>query len=159
METDDGDFRLMLAKAGDLARRMVDQHGMTAPFAVVVLPDGSSRIIGVESREKSPRLVALMDGLVAALRRQAPRRGYRAVAICSTGYATCVETGETARAILIGMESRCGDARAVAIPYSRGLYDSYVYHDAVEQPGRPVVFVPCDAETTPFLKQSRRKEA
>lgn len=77
---------------------------------------------------------------MAALRSEPRRSSLRAVAVCATGYAACPETGEQSRAILISFESSSGEARTVAIPYVRGLMDSVVYHEAIEQPGRLVVF-------------------
>jgi hypothetical protein len=151
-----GDFAAMLEAATDLSQRMVDLHGITVPFAVVVLPDGTARIIGVDSREDAPRIVELVHGLVVTLRRQARERGYRAAAICSSGYASRPETGESARAILIEMETPDGKARAIALPYSRGLFGSYVYHEPVEQPCRAVIFAPEDAPTSPWMQVSRR---
>ena len=108
---------------------------------MVVLQEGTLRTIGVESSAKEgTRTVDLVAGLVEALRSEPKRKSFRAAALCATGYATRPETKETARAILIGLESEEGRARPVAIPYSRGLYGSVVYHGALEQPGIPVIF-------------------
>jgi hypothetical protein len=135
------DFAKLLAAAQDLARKMVSEHGISPPFAVVALRDGTTRTIGVESRtEGSPRLGDLYNGLVASLRSPERRRDFRAVALCATGYASNPATGEQARAILITLEDDSDRAKTVAIPFSRGLLDSVVFHDPMEQPGRPLIF-------------------
>lgn len=84
----------------------------------------------------------LMSYLLDARRREAGRQQYRAVAICATGYATQPETGEQARAMIVNLEDWPGEAQTVAIPFSKGLYGSVVYHDRIVQPGRRMVLVP-----------------
>lgn len=158
MAEQSSDFDTMLTIASELARKMVDQFGMAAPFAVVVHEDGTTRTIAAESKERSPRIVELVDGLMRWLRKEAPVRGFRSVLICSTGYAARPATGEQARAILMGMETRDGECRNVAIPFSRGLYGSYVFHEPIEDTGRLIVFAPDDSGPGPWPAVSFRRD-
>jgi hypothetical protein len=114
---------------------------MSPPFAVLLLPDGTTRSVAVQSRtESSPPVVELVDGLVRNLRERATPDEFRAVAVCATGYVARADTGERARAILIGLEAPGRAPESMAVPYSRGLYGSYAFHPVVRQAGKCVVF-------------------
>lgn len=130
------DFAKMLARCEELAKMLVDKHGMSAPFAVVIERDGELKTIAVESRqEANPDPAALVEGMAKVLRREALTRAFRACALCFMGYATLANSGEQVRAIVVRMETDRGETQTVAIPFVKGLFDTVMYHPAMEYRG------------------------
>jgi hypothetical protein len=102
----------------DFARLMLKKYGEFLPFGAGLKPDGEIVHVGADTGEDSHDAKAVLELLLAGLKKGALDGTYRAAAACIDVKVVDPRTGQRTDAAQVIFEHESGEALDVFVPYS-----------------------------------------
>ncbi len=135
------DLDKLIAALVPFAQQMLSKRGRFFPFGAAMKPDGEVVLMAGDPGEgDQPPSNAIIDTLVAGMRKQASTGELRATGICYDAKLQTAGDKGAQDAICVQLEHGDGGSIIIALKYRRGLLRRYRYDTPLAVKSEPRVF-------------------